>query len=385
MNSSGRALRIVHVSADYPDPVDGFKTPVIRSLRDLVADRFDQDVISLNRVAASPGDLTSKNILRRDVPFDHGRAWAYAAPPLGILHRTRLEKLGDRLAEELDSGPRPDLIVGHKLTVEGIAVARCAKRLDIPYAITVQGNTDCKIVASRPDLRRCFGAILRGAAAVFCFAPWAWTRLGRTLDLGGREAIMLPCPTDVDTAIAPRTGDGSLVSVFHLHNWRGKNLRRLAGAARQLPDGHRLAIIGGGSEAHRLAARRAVGTAPDIVFEGPLDHSTLSARLNRATGFALPSLRESFGLVFVEALFAGLPIVYPADTAVDGWFDGLPFAVRVDARDADAIAAAMTRLVADEIALKQELSEWQRSEDGRRFTRPAIAARFEAGLRAAIG
>ena len=39
---------------------------------------------------------------------------------------------------------RPDLIVGHKLTIEGIAVRRAAEALRTPYALALQGGTDQK-------------------------------------------------------------------------------------------------------------------------------------------------------------------------------------------------------------------------------------------------
>jgi glycosyltransferase involved in cell wall biosynthesis len=106
--------------------------------------------------------------------------------------------------------------------------------------------------------------------------------------------------------------------------------------------------------------------------------------MNRATGLVLPSLRESFGLVFIEALFAGLPIIYPKGAAVDGYFDNCSFAIAVDARDPEAIAAAIERLVRDEAKLKADLLAWQNSAEARRFTPGAIARAFTDGLNACV-
>ena len=145
-----------------------------------------------------------------------------------------------------------------------------------------------------------------------------------------------------------------------------------------------LTIIGGGDGDDRQRVRALIGNAANIALAGHVPAEQLRARLNAAKGFVLPSRRESFGLVFIEALFAGLPIVYPAGAAVDGYFDGLPFAVRVDARDPAAIAAAMRHLLAEEASLKAALAEWQGSEDARRFTRPAIADAYAASLRAGL-
>ena len=43
--------------------------------------------------------------------------------------------------------------------------------------------------------------------------------------------------------------------------------------------------------------------------------------LNGYTALVLPTLRETFGMVYIEALFAGVPILYSQDRGVDGFFD----------------------------------------------------------------
>ena len=158
------APRILHVSADFPDQIDGFKTPVVRSLVDLTEGQFRHEVVSLNR--RSPDLLGfARNLIAgwgRPVlsvsgeAFSHGQALVYKAPPSGLFHATMLRQLGDWLAGE-HAGPRlPDLIVGHKLTIEGIAVRRAANRLGVPFAVCIQGDTDTKVLAARPDLARKF-------------------------------------------------------------------------------------------------------------------------------------------------------------------------------------------------------------------------------------
>jgi len=109
----------------------------------------------------------------------------------------------------------------------------------------------------------------------------------------------------------------------------------------------------------------------------------LRQKMNASAGFILPSLRESFGLVFVEALLSGLPIAYPKGAAVDGYFDGCGFAIAVDARSVSEIARAMTMLVRDSVAMKEELRDWQKSAAAKRFLPEAIGETFRAGLRSA--
>ena len=387
---------IVHVSADVPDLVNSAKPSVVETLVRLVDDRFDQRVVSINRVAPSVAGLAAaalRHPMRPNLVVERCRAEAehltlrYRAPPSGLFHRAMLEQLGDWLANELARGPRPALLVGHKLSVEGIAVARAAQLLDVPYALSLQGNTDVRIVAVRPDLRPLFRRVYHGARFTFAFAPWTQLRLDRLLGARVGAGAVLPCPTTQDRLLAPRVTGGPIVSAFHFHNHRGKNARRLIAAMRRVrtdcPNA-RLTIFGGGTAAQTAVVAGLARDVAGVELGGAVAQAELPALFNAAAGFALPSLRESFGLVFVEALFAGAPILYPADTAVDGYFDELPFAVRVDAHDPDAIAEGLRRLLRDEAALKRALASWQASPAPARFQRAGIAQVFGDGLAQAL-
>ncbi|MGB3711699.1 MAG: glycosyltransferase [Erythrobacter sp.] len=394
----GRAERrkplVLHVSGDFPDSLESAKTPVIRRLIDLTADRFDHHVVSLNRVSPTlptiAKSLVAPGQLRVECePFEYGEALRYTAPPRGLRHRTKLVQLGRWLASYIDRLPqRPDLLVGHKLAIEGVAVREAARVTGIPFGLSIQGNTDLKILAVRPDLKPALAEIFHDARVVFPFAPWALRQTEERLGVRSGPTHLLPCVTDLDTPLSPRPGGEGLVSVFHLHNYRGKNLHGLVEAYRLLRRSGspvpNLDIIGGGSDRDMAACRQVARDIPEIRFLGPFDREAVKDRLHRASALVLPSLRESFGLVFIEALYAGTPIVYPAKTAVDGYFDGSPFALRVNARSPVSIANAIEQAIAEESAMKRALGEWQESEDARRFTRKRIALVFSNGLQDAI-
>lgn len=388
-----RLPHVLHVSGDFPDPFCAAKTPVISTLLALTKDRFDHSVISINRM--NPGVIETLSAplrpgqLRIEVErFPQGDALCYFAPPLGLMHASSLKQLGEWTAARIANMPRrPDLLVGHKLTIEGIAVARAAALLGLPYALSIQGDTDTKILAARPDLGGLFREVLHKASLVFPFTDWAWQKVIERLGPPSHPRILLPCPTDLDEPLAPISDGNGFVSVFHLRNFRRKNL---AGMVRALEgrnldgDYPTLTIIGGGSREERAACERLVRRRGRVELAGPLGRADIRARLNQATAFVLPSLRESFGLVFVEALFAGTPVIYPTGTAIDGYFNDLPFAIPVDARDPQAILMAMLHARQNETQLKVELANWQSSDHAKQFQRPEIADRFTRGLNIAI-
>jgi len=299
-----------------------------------------------------------------------------------------LNRLASWIVERvLGQAAMPDLVVGHKLTVEGILAREVARQLGLPFAITIQGNTDDKILRLRPDLRQQFARIYHEAACVFSFAPWA--RRAVEQRLGHRTALTLdmPCPTVFDAVRAPIPNGNALISVFHLRNHKTKNLSGLTAAMLTLEADRNPAIlhvIGGGSEADTAACQAIIARAPNMTLTGPRSQDELGPIMNRAIALVMPSMRESFGLVFIEALFAGLPIIYPKGASIDGYFDGLPFAIAVNAKSPRAIADAMRHVFAHETDIKGALADWQERGGLERFSRSAIRSTFNQGLQGAI-
>lgn len=385
--------RILHVSGDFPDVIAPFKTPVIKGLLELTSGAFDHEVVSINRV--SPGVLSfassilsKSSVVQNQRPFEHGTALEYLAPGRGLFHRTMLDRLGEHLASLVSAQDPPvDLIVGHKLTIEGIAVAKAANLTGLPYALTIQGNTDRRILKARPDLKRLFRQIYEGAQMVCTFTPIARNAIERALGKRSDGIHLIPCPTELDKVVKPKVAGGDVISVFHLKNHEVKNLRGLAEAASliQGPEGDRsITIIGGGNEAETAHCKKLTAQSKQFRFAGPVTRDKMQQTMNDACVLVVPSKAESFGLVFVEALFAGLPIIYPKGTAIDGYFEGLPFAQGVDASSPSAIAEAIKKAIRGESEMKHALSQWQQSPAAEVFTRSSIAQRYEKALENAL-
>jgi len=386
------AERILHISADYPDCLDTAKPLVVKSLLELTQGEFDHRVISINRQTPAAPKFFRESLLsglrpRARCEFedcDDVTAVRYFAPAKGLFHKRMLLGLADQIVTRLKGEPIPSLVLGHKLSVEGFIAERVAEQIGAPFGVAIQGNTDTRILAARPDLASDLGRLFRQAAVVMPFAPWALGHFERRF--GGRAGptYTLPCPTQLDEPLVPKIGRGGrFVTAFHLRNHRLKNLSGMVRAMRVLHEQGReftLDIIGGGEARERADCGATIGATAGIEMLGHVPPPQLPAIFNAATGLVLPSRRESFGLVFIEALFAGLPVIYPQGAAIDGYFDNAPFAIAVDAQDPANIAAAMTILSDKEAEIKTDLRDWQSSEDAQRFTRKAIGAQFTRAI-----
>jgi phosphatidylinositol alpha-1,6-mannosyltransferase len=135
-------------------------------------------------------------------------------------------------------------------------------------------------------------------------------------------------------------------------------------------------IVGEGDDASRLRERISVLPAParhQVHLLGRLDHASLLDRYARARVFAMPSTGEGFGLVFVEAMRAGLPCIASFDSAAEIVNDEQTgFVVE---QEADALADACLKLLGND-AMADRFSQAGRSRYETQFTYPAFRDRF---------
>ena len=104
--------------------------------------------------------------------------------------------------------------------------------------------------------------------------------------------------------------------------------------------GRQLRIIGDGSDRPRLAEK-----FPDIVWEGWCSHAQIAELVRSARGLIMPSrLPEPFGLVALEALQSGVPLVAFADSFVAREATEMGCAFLAADRQAGSLAKAVQML-----------------------------------------
>jgi glycosyltransferase involved in cell wall biosynthesis len=138
----------------------------------------------------------------------------------------------------------------------------------------------------------------------------------RALRGGGRphDVVVVPPGVDQDeiAAVVPASGVGELLCVGRL--LPNKNVDLVIRALAGLRDSGRdvsLTVVGQGPERdglHKLAAE--LGVADSVDFRDPIpDRKDLLSVMAGAQVVAFPSVREGFGMVALEALSCGVPVV----------------------------------------------------------------------------
>lgn len=127
----------------------------------------------------------------------------------------------------------------------------------------------------------------------------------------------------------------------------------------------------------RLAKRREI--AERVRFAGWLGPEQLAHQLAEASVVAIPSLwPEPFGLVGIEALAAGRPVVASATGGVEDWLEDGRSGLCVRPGDAKALARALGELLADP-RRQQEMGAVGQAAVGERFTEQRhVAALLDA-------
>jgi glycosyltransferase involved in cell wall biosynthesis len=226
-------------------------------------------------------------------------AWAapVLAPALRLLHR---------------SFPF-DLVHAHNAVPAGDAVRRALP--EIPLVVSVHGG-DVLYTARRGEAGAAAVARGLGSARLVLANSEGIAELAREHGAARTRVVHLgadlPRAREAGAPSPPRAqSPPSLVTVAHLvpRKRHGDVLRALAVLGPRHPT-LTYTVVGDGPERvplERLAAR--LGVAERVRFLGQLPHGQALEAARRCTLFVMPSTDEAFGVVYVEAMAAGVPAI----------------------------------------------------------------------------
>lgn len=182
------------------------------------------------------------------------------------------------------------------------------------------------LVAHGIEVWRPYSAIerraLRGAHRILCISEYTRRQMLRFCP-GLEPARLVVVPNTFDPHFAPELNDQLSTAPFALP--RVLTVGRLATSdtykgfdtlieampiLRQVHPTARLRIVGKGDDLPRLTGlAQRLGVAGSVDFLGPISDEALRAEYAACDLFALPSRKEGFGLVYLEAMTYGKPCV----------------------------------------------------------------------------
>jgi phosphatidyl-myo-inositol dimannoside synthase len=215
---------------------------------------------------------------------------------------------------------RPDVIVYTHINLAQIHLAVSWIRPRARAVLFVYGREVWQDLswAKRFALRRC--------SQIITLTQYVASTVDATVSSRHAPITIIPgCLSDawID-GVEPRrepTGRAVVLTVSRLEQEEGqKGVDRVIEAMpfvlERVPDAL-LRIAGDGSDRPRLERLAAAsGVKNAVEFLGAVDDATLKRLYATSDVFALPSVQEGFGLVYLEAMSHGLPSIIASDTAV---------------------------------------------------------------------
>lgn len=375
---------ILHIASEYLDPIrPPPTTEAVLRLVDRLTD-YPQIVISLKRVN------DPRKAFWRDLGVIDGRrvvAYRYFAPPLGLamrfFHMGVARRISSFLAEE---NIRPDIIHAHRFTFEGIAAWQLARELNTALFFSVRGEVEKKVFLAKPTYRPLFRRMARDADRIYYVSAWFRRQFERHTGVDPVKTFLLPNFVHNTRNVIPQSEpERRLIIPMSLLAIDKKGLpelmKALASASPDLAD-IKLEVIGAGPQEARgrvLQLAQESGLNERVVLSPSMDNKALLTYLPRAMAMVLPSHNETFGMVYPEALFAGVPILYGADTGIDGYLDGLNVGISVKPGDVSSIRAGLEKIVAENAHFRAAIST-SAADLFERFDPDTVVARYRSDL-----
>jgi phosphatidyl-myo-inositol dimannoside synthase len=283
-----------------------------------------------------------------------------------------------------------DLVYG--VDLDGFLWAR-ARRL--PFVVSLKGVIADEL-KNESGLTRALLSIqarwerinARRADVVVAPSRYSAGAAGREYGLAAEKIAVVPEPIELErwtslfAAAAPRPRGGpTILCVARMYPRKriGDLLEAAALLHLRIP-GARVRIIGKGPEwAEVVRLHGTLGLGETVALLGDVSRERLAEEYVSADIFCLPSVQESFGIVFLEAMAAGLPVVACRAAAIPEVVEDGVTGLLAPPRDPASLAGALEALAADPERARTM------GEAGRRavtaYVPERVAARFLEAVR----
>lgn len=250
----------------------------------------------------------------------------------------------------------PDLLHVQCFSANGIYATALAARRRLPLVVTLQGETimdDHDIYQRSTSLRLGLRLAMRRADVVTACSRFVLDDAQERFGLPPGQGMVIPNGVELDGDDAPRAldvpFDRFVLGLGRVVHKKGFDL--LLAAFATIADDHpHVGLVVGGDGPSRSELRRqalAMGLGDRVHLPGPLDRAHVAWAMSNAEVFVLPSRVEPFGIVVLEALRAGRPVIVSSEGgATDIVRDGREGLV-ADPSDTPELATAISRLLSD--------------------------------------
>jgi len=210
-----------------------------------------------------------------------------------------------------------DLIHAHVALPDGFAAMMAAERFQKPFLVTIHGADLQKTIHFNPSCKDIIGGVISHSSATILVS----NKLKRIAETNfGILNKLKVIPNGIDPAsldlisggASQKTNEEKIVlSVSNLVPSKGVdfNLYALERLVSKHPEVKYLVIGAGPERGHLHSLARKLGLSNRVEFLGKLPHDQVLSYMARCDIFSLPSWQEGFGIVYLEAMAHGKPVI----------------------------------------------------------------------------
>jgi len=250
-----------------------------------------------------------------------------------------------------------DLIHAHVALPDGYAASMLAEEHGCPFVVTIHGQdffiTALKATSSRNAIAQVFkksGAIMvvsRKLKDIGCsFFPKEKDNF--LVVPNGVDPEIYEQLSGLESQVEHKPNDGPhIVSVSYLIKRKGLdvNIRAIEKLRNKYP-GIQYTVVGDGDQRDPLAKlSKDLGMEDHVQFVGRVDHKTALSYMSGSDVFSLPSWNEAFGVVYIEAMACGKPVVGCRGEGIEDFVEHGVNGMLVEPQNVDDLAEKLDHLL----------------------------------------
>ena len=356
-----KKLNILHITYDLRDRLNREKTTAVKKLIDISKSYGSISTIDLLRVPF-PKEEKIENISENHLVINS------FGLPFGIFLIAGLNRAFEKILKarnsELIDLDLVNIIHAHKLTFEGLIGYKLAVRYNKNLIITLR-QTDAWIFRRRPDLIKHFKPVIEKSYKIIYLIPYIVNlmriHLGESYFSEHVQPKLEFLPNIVERRTKPNfeiIPDTVFMTALRMdkRSVKRKNIKRLIKAISLVKNAEfSLVILGNGDYISKVKKwTRSYKIDDKVIFIGNIPNEDMDRYYSNSIAFLLPSLSESFGMVYPESLLNGTPIMYSKNCmGFDGVFDNV--GVGVNPISVESIAEGLTDLIQNNSFYRQHI------------------------------
>lgn len=247
-----------------------------------------------------------------------------------------------------------DCLHAYTLFTDGNCAMKLSEKYNIPYVVAVRSTDLYDFLRLKPWLRKRAVQIMERASAVFFLSQrYLDDMFDRHVPKDKKEALRAKCcvvPNGIDdfwlnnipqphsAEQIDRIKNKKINIILAGRINKNKNQLALMEAVDKLnASGYEAKMLAVGNVEDEAVAEK-LRANPNVTVEAAQKKDKLLLSYRENDIFVMPSFVETFGLVYVEAMSQGLPVVYSKSQGFDGQFPEGTVGYSVDPNNADDIA-----------------------------------------------